>query len=415
MATIHTLIIGGGQAGLAFSRCLTDAGIEHLVLERGRIAERWRSERWDSLRLLTPRWQARLPGWSYRGGDPDGYMPREEVVRYLEQYADSFPVPLRTGVTVTGVEPHPDGFRVISDDGTWTARNVVIATGECDRPWVPPFAAALPGDVEQVVPTRYRNPRQLPDGGVLVVGASATGIQLAEEIHASGRPVTLAVGQHTRLPRLYRGRDILWWLDRLGLFDQRAWDVPNIETSRGQPSLQLVGTPDRRTLDLGVLNGRGVRIVGRVHDADGHHLSLGHDLLEHTVAADVKLARLRMRIDAYIRDHGLEQEVGDEEPFVPVRLPDPPVSLDLREAGIRAVVWATGFRREFPWLRVPVLDARGEVRHTGGVTTWPGLYAIGFNFLRRRSSTFIDGVGRDAVELAEHLVSRSPETRRGVA
>jgi putative flavoprotein involved in K+ transport len=416
MPTIDTLIIGAGQAGLAMSRCLTDAGVEHVLLERGRVAERWRSERWDSLRLLTPRWLSSLPGSSFDGPDAHGFMHRDEVVDYIEGYGRSFLAPVLTGVTVKSVSPRPMGFRVATDvAGDWLARDVIIATGECDQPIIPAMASRLVPDVEQVVPTRYRNPGQLRDGGVLVVGASSTGIQLAAEIQASGRPVTVAVGQHTRLPRSYRGHDILWWLDTMGLFDQRPSDVGDLDVSRGQPSLQLVGSDDHHTLDLNALRDRGVRTVGRLADIDGGRMVFDDDLLENTAAADVKLARLRLRIDAHIDAAGLGAQVGPEEPFEPVRLPDPPERLDLRDEGIRTVVWATGFRRSYPWLKVPVLDGHGEIRHTGGVTPWPGLYALGFNFLRRRSSTFIRGAGRDAVELAEVILTHRRGLRRGVA
>lgn len=415
MADIDTLIIGGGQAGLAMSRCLVDAGVEHVVLERGRVGERWRSERWDSLHLLTPRWQSRLPGFEYRGPDPEGFMHRDEVVRFLEDYATSFPAPVRAGVTVTSVVREGAGYRVRTGDGTWTAGHVVIATGECDRPLVPAVADGLAADVRQVVPTSYRNPSDLEDGGVLVVGASATGIQLASEIHASGRPVTLAVGRHTRLPRTYRGRDILWWFERMGILDERADEVHDLEASRAQPSMQLVGTPERRTLDLGVLQGEGVRMVGRLLSADGTKVRFDDDLLENTTAADVKWARLRMRIDLHAFASGLTREIGPEEPFVPVRLPEAPSSMDLRAEGIRTVLWATGFRRSYPWLHVPVLDPGGDIRHRGGVTASPGLYALGFNFLRRRSSSFIDGVGRDAEDLTEHLLARRRDSRQGAA
>jgi putative flavoprotein involved in K+ transport len=388
------------------SRCLTTSGVDHVVLERGRVAERWRRGSWDSLRLLTPNWQSRLPGFRYDGPDPDGYMRAPEVVGYLTRYARSFAAPVEEGTTVLAVERGGAGYRVTTDRGAWEAPSVVIATGHCDTPVVPWIAGRLPGDVVQVVPARYRNPLQLPEGGVLVVGASATGVQLADEIHASGRPVTLAVGRHTRLPRVYRGRDILWWLDAMGVFDESAEEVFDLAVSRNQPSLQLVGRPDRATLDLPVLQERGVRLVGRATGAEGGRVGFADDLVAHTAAADARLARLVQRIDIFAARTGLDAEVGPPEPFRPFFWPAPaPVEIDLRDAGIRTVVWATGFRRHYAWLKVPVLDARGEIRHQGGVTPFPGLYVIGLYFLRRRKSSFIDGVGRDALELTAHLAA----------
>jgi putative flavoprotein involved in K+ transport len=407
MRHVNTAIVGGGQAGLAMSRCLSERGLDHVVLERGRIAERWRSERWDSLRLLTPNWQSRLPGYRYAGPDPDGYMTMPEVVSYLEGYARSVAAPVEEGTTVLAVEPAAEGYRVTTDRGGWHADNVVVASGYCDVPFVPAMGSRLPGHVLQLVPTRYRNPAQLPEGGALVVGASASGVQIADEIHASGRPVTLAVGRHTRLPRRYRGRDILWWLDTMGLFDQGAEEVFDLEISREQPSLQLVGRPDHATLDLPVLEGRGVRLTGRAIGAEGSRVFFDDDLIKHTAAADVKLAALLVRIDEHVEASRLEGEVAGPEPFSPFLWPRPaPTEIDLEAEGITTVVWATGFRRRYPWLKVPVLDARGEIRHEGGVTASPGLYVLGLNFLRRRKSTFIDGVGDDARDLADHIAAR---------
>jgi putative flavoprotein involved in K+ transport len=407
MKRADTVIIGGGQAGLAMSRCLSDGGIDHVILERGRLAERWRSERWDSLRLLTPNWQSRLPGFHYQGPDPDGYMTMPEVVDYLERYARSFAAPLETGTTVLAVEPGASGYRVTTDRGVWSATNVVLATGDCDVPFVPEMAARLPHNLRQVVPSRYRNPGQLPDGGVLVVGASASGVQLAEEIHASGRPVTLAVGRHTRLPRRYRGKDILWWLDQMGILDESLEEVFDIGISRRQPSLQLVGRPDHGSLDLPRLQKRGVRLVGRAVAVDGNQVCFADDLVAYTAAADVKLAQLLARIDDFVTRAGLAGKVGEAEPFLPFLWPEPaPTVLDLRRAGITTVLWATGFRRSYAWLKVPVLDERGEIRHRGGVTPAPGLYVLGLRFLRRRKSNFIDGVGDDAAELARHIAGR---------
>jgi putative flavoprotein involved in K+ transport len=405
MRSIDSVIIGGGQAGLAMSRSLTDRGIEHVVLERGRVGERWRSERWDSLHLLTPRWQSRLPGYAYDGPDPDGYMSKDEVVGYLEGYARSFPAPVEEGVTVTSVRRASCGYMVDTDQGSWLSRNVVLATGDCDKPLIPSIADGLSPDVHQVAPSWYKNPAQLPDGGVLVVGASATGIQLAAEIHASGRPVTVAVGRHTRLPRTYRGKDILWWLDRMGVLDERAEHVKDLEVSRNQPSLQLVGTSDRRTLDLATLSASGVRLVGRATEADRTRVSFADDLVENVVGADAKLAKLRSRIDGFIDAMGVGDELAPAEPFSLTDVPDAPTRLDLRAEGIRTVLWATGYRRDYSWLRLPILDTRGEIIHTGGVTRMPGVYVMGLRFLRRRNSSFIDGQAQDAEELADQLAT----------
>jgi putative flavoprotein involved in K+ transport len=286
----------------------------------------------------------------------------------------------------------------------------VVATGHCDRPAVPAFAADLPGDVVQVVPARYRRPQELPAGGVLVVGASATGVQLAAEIHASGRPVTLAVGRHARMPRSYRGRDILRWMDAAGVLADEASGVGDLGAARRQPSLQLVGTPERRTLDLGVLQDMGVRLVGRAQAARDGRVLLAGDLAESLASADARLARLLARIDEHIRRTGAG-EVPAAELVRAILAPPSPEAIDLRAAGIRTVLWATGYRRSYPWLQVPVLDAKGEIRHEGGVTPVPGLYVLGLQFLRRRSSSWIDGVGHDARALADHLARRLARRR----
>jgi putative flavoprotein involved in K+ transport len=401
-----TIIIGGGQAGLAMSHCLTDRSIDHVVLERGRVAERWRTERWDSLRLLTPNWQSRLPGWTYQGSDPDGYMSMTEVVDYLERYSQSFEAPVETETTVVAAAPGDGGYHVVTDRGTWTAPSVVIATGHCGRPLVPELGRELPGDIGQLVSTEYRNPGQLPAGGVLIVGASATGIQLADEIHRSGRPVTLAVGRHIRLPRRHRGRDIMWWLDTVGILDQTVDDVFNVESSRAQPSLQLVGRPDHSSLDLGVLQSAGVRLVGRALSAEGGVVRFADDLRTSTSAADFRLAQLLAKIDAFIIDAGLDGDLPPAEPIEPVRPEPAPTTIDLAAEGIRTVLWATGFARTYPWLRIPILDDRGEIIHRGGVTPAPGVYALGLALQRRRKSTFIDGVGADAAEIADLIEDR---------
>jgi putative flavoprotein involved in K+ transport len=414
MHRTDVVIIGAGQAGLAVSRCLVDRGIDHVVLDRGRIAERWRSERWASLRLLTPNWQSRLPGWWYRGPDPNGFMTVGELIAYLEGYARSFGPPVQHATTVLRVERRDTGYRVHTDRGDWQTCNVVIATGDADQPATPHGASRLSQRVHQVTPSTYRRPDDLPPGGTLVVGASSSGVQLAEEIHRSGRSVTLAVGRHTRLPRTYRGRDILWWLDRMGTLDRRAEDHPDLRAARQQPSLQLVGSAEGRMIDLPALQGEGVRLVGRFVAADGERVGLADDLGHTTAAADAKLGRILTRIDDFIGTSGLGSCVGARSrpsSFVPHANTK---HLDLRRENIATVIWATGFRRSYPWLAVPVVDAWGEVRHRGGITPSPGLYIMGLGFMRRRKSSFIDGVGADAAELVQHMALRL-ERRRAAA
>ncbi|MGB8332563.1 MAG: NAD(P)/FAD-dependent oxidoreductase [Polyangiales bacterium] len=404
MRRTDTIIIGGGQAGLAMSRCLADEGIEHVVLERGRVAERWKSERWNSLRLLSPRWHTRLPGCAYHGPDPDGFMTMPEIISYLERYARSFGAPIHDETNVLGVERSDDGYRVRTDRGSWNAPSVVIATGHCDVPFVPRAAMGLSKQVHQLVPSQYKQADQLPDGGVLVVGASASGIQLAQEIHRSGRPVTLAVGRHIRMPRRYRGRDIAWWLEASGILGERAEHAFDLASARRQPSLQLVGTPDHRTIDLGVLQEEGIRLMGRIDAASGARVRLRDDLASNIHSAERKLDRVLGRIDAFVEETRMEASAPDRRPPIEVR--SAPGELDLRAAGIASVLWATGFRRNYRWLNVPVLDARGEIIHDGGVTPAAGLYALGLNFQRTRKSSFIDGVGDDARIVAEHIARR---------
>jgi putative flavoprotein involved in K+ transport len=415
MKRTATVVIGGGQAGLAMSRHLADRGIDHVVLEKGRVAERWQSERWDSLRLLTPRWQSRLPGWSYRGPAPDSFMTRTEVIDYLDAYARSFAAPVLAGVAVEAVERQAEGFRVVTTAGAWHAATVVIATGHCDRPSVPPLAAGLAPDIGQVVPTRYRHPGQLDEGGVLVVGASSTGVQLASEIQASGRAVTLAVGRHTRLPRRYRGRDILAWLDAMGVLSETAAQAHDLAASRRQPSLQLVGSEDHHSLDLGVLQERGVRLAGRVLGVDERRVQLADDLAASIARADAKMHGLLDRVDRFIERSGLDAAHPAEARPRPVPAPASPRVIDLAAEGVRTVVWATGYRRDYPWLRLRVVGAGGEIEQEGGVTAEPGLYVLGLYFMRRRNSSFLDGVGADAAALADHITRRMARRRAAAA
>ena len=403
MKRTDVIVIGGGQAGLAMSRHLSQRGIDHVVFERRRLAERWRSERWDSLRLLTPNWYSRLPDWRYRDVDPDGFMTMPAVVRYFEDYSRAISAPVETDTEVHRVEACDGGYRVVTDSDVWRARGVVIATGENNTPLVPAMANSISPSIHQIVPSAYRNPSQLPDGGVLVVGASASGVQLADEIHASGRPVTLAAGKHTCLPRTYRGRDIIWWMDRSGILDETAGEVRDLERSRREPSMQLVGSRDGHSIDLTRLADEGVRIVGRALDGKDAQIHLAGDLQETTSAAHRKLARVKDRIDRFAADHGMDREVGDIEPIASAIFDSPEQTIDLEAEGISTIVWATGFTRRYPWLKVPVIDPCAGVLHREGVTAAPGLYILGLRFMRRRKSSFIDGVGDDAAALADHM------------
>jgi putative flavoprotein involved in K+ transport len=412
--TVDTVVIGAGQAGLAASRCLTDRGVEHVVLERGRVAERWRSERWDSLRLLTPNWMSRLPGWSYSGPDPHGFMTAAEVAAYLRAYADAAAAPVVEDSTVTRVDRTDRGLGVTTTSTRLTAANVVIATGWCDRPAIPAVADRLDPGITQITPSDYRNAGALPDGGVLVVGASATGVQLADELARSGRDVILAVGRHTRLPRRYRGMDIWWWLDRIGSLDRTIDEVADVAAARHEPSLQLVGRPDHADLDLTTLAAAGVQLAGRLVDIDGHRVRFANDLATTVAAADARMRRVLADIDANVATTGLTAEVLDAEPPAALTATDVPRAVDLRAEGISSVVWATGHRRTYPWLRLPVLDARGEIRQRRGVTPVDGVYVLGQRFQHRRRSSLLDGVGLDAEYLADHLIRRAAPVIRPI-
>jgi len=397
-------VIGAGHAGLAASRVLAERSIDHVVLERGDVANSWRRERWDSLRLLTPNWQSRLPGHAYDGADPDGYMTAGEVAGFITRYAALSQAPVRTNTAVTSVTRDGDGYRLVTSTGELRSRCVVIASGACNLPSVPALRAAVPPSIAQFTTFDYRKPGDLPEGGVLVVGPSATGLQLASEIHLSGRPVTLSVGEHVRLPRTYRGRDVLWWMDRSGVWNQRYDEIDDLTRARRLPSPQLVGTPERATLDLNAIGAMGIQIVGRLSTVrDGRALFSG-GLRNLFALADLKMNRLLDTFDAWAATHARDADMGAPERFEPTRVPESsPWQLDLRDGRIRSVVWATGYRPDYRWLHVPVLDDKGHLRHDGGVVESPGLYALGLPVLRRRKSTFIHGSEDDARDVIGHL------------
>jgi len=402
---ITTVVIGAGHAGLAMSACLTARSIDHVILERGEVANSWKTERWDSLRLLTPNWMSRLPGYRYEGDDPDGFRTMPETIEFIDRYAVAISAPVRTHTRVTSVRRMDDGYEVSTDRGAWRCRTLVMATGACNVPSIPPVADALPSGIRRVTAMEYRNPDILDPGGVLVVGASATGTQIAEEIHRSGHPVTMAVGEHIRAPRVYRGRDIKWWMDAAGVLDDRYDEIDDVARARNVPSLQLAGSTDRRTVDLNRLTDLGVRLVGRLAGVADGRAQFSGSLRNQCALSDLKMNRLLDRIDAWATEHGLDGEVDPPHRFEPTRVDaSPPLGISLHSGEIRNVVWATGFRPDYSWLHVPVLDHKGRVRHDGGVVQGSGMYLLGLPFLRRRRSSLIDGAAADARELSDHLV-----------
>jgi putative flavoprotein involved in K+ transport len=404
LTDVSTVVIGAGHAGLAMSYRLTERSIDHVVLERGEVANTWRTERWDSLRLLTPNAQARLPGMVYGDADPDGFMTMPEVVKLIDDYAATIDAPVQTGTTVTSVSAIDGGYAVTTNRGVWRCCTLVLASGAANLASVPALAAEVPPSLAMVTPMTYRSPAQLADGGVLVVGASATGVQLADEIHRSGRPVTLSVGEHVRMPRIYRGRDIFWWLDAAGILDERHDEVDDLVRARHVPSPQLIGTPERRSIDLTTLGQLGVAIVGRLGSVrDGVGLFSG-GLANTCRLADLKLNRLLDRFDQWASSSEIEMVDGPHRPE-PTTVPaDAPLSIDLRRRGIETIVWATGYHPDVSWLKLPVLDHRGRVRHDGGIVRGsPGVYLLGGNLLRTRRSSYIGGAVDDSHAIADHL------------
>lgn len=405
------VVIGAGHSGLAVSHFLSRRSIDHVVLERGEVAWSWRTQRWDSLRLLTPNWQSRLPGLSYGGDDPDGYMTMPEVVEFISGYARLIDAPVLGGAAVASVRRGAGGAGYVIDTerGRFECDAAVLATGGFGRSKVPDLGEPPPAGVAALSPLEYRNPDGLAPGGVLVVGASATGVQIADEVQRSGRPVTLAVGEHVRMPRLYRGRDVLWWMERSGLLDERYDEVDDIVRVRRTPSPQLVGTPERATLDLNALTGSGVRLVGRLTAVRDGKALLSGSLANKCELADLKLGRLLDTFDEWAAGAAADGagDIGPPERFEPTRTPpSPPLELDLASGEIQTVIWATGFAPDYSWLHLDALDRRGRICHDGGVVAGsPGLYVIGLNFLRRRKSSFIHGAEDDARDLVSHLAA----------
>jgi putative flavoprotein involved in K+ transport len=401
--TTDVVVIGAGHAGLAASFLLTQNSVSHVVLERGEVANAWRERSWDGLKLLTPNWQTQLPGFRYTGDDPNGFMGMAELIALFESYAEQSNIPIRTQTTVTSVRKDGDSYRISTDRGEWLASAVIIASGACNSPTVPAIANDVPDHIEQLTPYDYRSAADLQPGGVLVVGASATGMQFADELASAGRDVTIAVGEHVRMPRRYRGRDILDWMECCGILGERYDEVEDLSRGRRLPSSQLVGSNHKPILDLNSLSDQGVRISGRLMGINHDVAQFSGSLRNVCALADLKMKRLLASIDVSI---GEASNIPAAEAFADTRIDESPqLTRKLDGESIRTIIWATGFRPDYSWLDVPVLDRKGHIQHDGGVVESPGLYVLGLPLMRTRKSSFIFGIDDDARHVSNHLIN----------
>lgn len=403
-----TVVIGGGQAGLAMSYLLTKQGRDHIVLEQQQqIGATWR-QRWDSFTLVTPNWQLQLPGFAYQGDDPDGFLHRDEVVAYLAAYAASFGPPLRFGVEVSAITPDEkgNGYRIDTSVQDYVARNVVVAAGTFQTPNVPTFSRDVPADITQLTTSSYQNPAELPDGAVLVVGSGQSGCQIAQELQASGRQVYLCTSAVRRLPRRYRGKDGMWWALQLGMVDQTVDELESPQ-ERFAPNPQISGKDGGREINLHQFARDGMVLLGHLEDISGHQATLAPNLHQNLTFADQAAEKFRQGVDMFIEKNGLDapHERGSE-PQDGFAQPEQ-TQLDLAQAGITTIIWATGFRWDYSWIPLAIFDGFGYPIQQRGVSDYPGLYFVGLHFLHTLKSGLFLGVGQDAEHIAAHIAGRS--------
>ncbi len=402
------IIVGGGQAGLSVSYCLKQRGIEHIIFEKQNIGHEWRSRRWDTFCLVTPNWQCQLPGYPYPGNDPDGFMPKDEIVKYLEDYAASFNPPIKEGVTVTKVSQMETGvFAVSTSIGEYTGDRVIIAVSGYHTPKIPRLAERLPDSIYQIHSSTYKNPESLPAGSVLVVGTGQSGCQIAEDLHLAGTQVHLCVGGAPRSPRLYRGKDAVEWLDKMGYYNLSIDEHPKKETARSNTNHYLTGRDGGREIDLRKFALSGMKLHGRLRSiSDGKLLELQDDLQHNLDRADAVAENIKRNIDMFIEKEQIEAPI--EPPYRPVWQPeDPELSLDLAAANIQTVIWSTGFGTDFSWIDIPVFNGSGYPSHDRGITSVSGCYFIGLPWLHTWGSARFSGVARDANYIAEHITLRA--------
>ncbi|MEH1969554.1 NAD(P)-binding domain-containing protein [Nostoc sp.] len=407
---VETVILGGGQSGLSLSYYLTQQNRKHIVLEQGQIAESWR-KRWDSLHLVTPNWQFQIPGFPCQSSDPNGFLPKNEVVKHFDQYVKLFKLPLRCGIQVTSVQQKlgSDSYLVRIGDEVIEAANVVVATGACQHPKIPLLSIDMPMEIFQIHSSEYRNPQKLPPGDVLVVGTGQSGCQIAEELNQSGRKVYLSVGSCGRMPRRYRGQDVTWWVKKFGMYEDTVDCLPSLK-ERFLCNPHLSGKDGGHEINLHHLAKDGVILLGRLQKLQGNKLTVAPDLKENLAKADAFATKFQEKVDEYIQKTGIE--VPEDSTYIESEVKasfttpengqeaEPILELDIKACGIKNVIWATGYKVDFSWVQMPIFQEDGYPVHERGVTEYPGLYFLGLHWLYKRKSSLLFGVGEDAAFIA---------------